>query len=75
MTEYEPYGARHFLRDADTEGASELRRRQVPLLEAGTLPQGRDRGHRPLPARGLLVYRTLVLRRSPAQSRPPSPTG
>src|SRR5262249_12424062 len=25
MTEYEPYGVRHFLRDADAEGASELR--------------------------------------------------
>ena len=31
MTEYQPYGVRHFLRDADAEGASELRRRQVPL--------------------------------------------
>ena len=31
MTEYEPYGVRHFLRKADAEGASELRRRVVPL--------------------------------------------
>ena len=28
MTDYEPYGVRHFLREADPEGASELRRRE-----------------------------------------------
>ena len=31
MTDYEPYGVRHFLRRLDPEGASELRRRLVPL--------------------------------------------
>ena len=36
MTEYEPYGVRHFLRKADAEGASELRRRVGPAaLRAG----------------------------------------
>src|SRR5204862_7919620 len=40
MTEYRPYGARHFLRDAAPEGASELRRRVVPLLSGGTLGKG-----------------------------------
>ena len=40
MTEYEPYGARHFLREADAEGASELRRRQVALAAGGTVPKG-----------------------------------
>ena len=31
MTEFEPYGARHFLRRLDAEGTSELRRRLIPL--------------------------------------------
>ena len=72
MTEYHPYGARHFLREADAEGASELRYRQVPLVAGGELEKGEwgDTDQISLPA--LLTYRTLVLRRNPAQSRPPS---
>ncbi len=73
MTEYQPYGARHFLRDADPESASELRRRQVPLLNGRVLPKGGYADSDRLALPGLLTYRTLVLRRSPAQSRPPSP--
>jgi hypothetical protein len=74
MTEYEPYGVRHFLRDADAEGASELRRRRIYLrtappreldkLEVADVDQ--------LALENVLVYRTLVLRRSPVSSRPPS---
>lgn len=72
MTEYQPYGARHFLRKLDAEGASELRYRPVPLVAGGELEKGAwgDTDQITLPA--LLTYRTLVLRRSPAQSRPPS---
>lgn len=72
MTEYQPYGVRHFLRKADAEGASELRYRPVPLVDGGELEKGdwADTDQIALPA--LLTYRTLVLRRSPAQSRPPS---
>lgn len=72
MTEYQPYGVRHFLRRADAEGASELRYRQIPLVEGGEAEKGAwvDTDQITLPA--LLTYRTLVLRRSPAQSRPPS---
>ncbi len=72
MTEYQPYGARHFLRKADAEGASELRFRPVPLVTGGELEKGDwgDTDQITLPA--LLTYRTLVLRRNPAQSRPPS---
>jgi hypothetical protein len=72
MTEYQPYGVRHFLRAGDAEGASELRNRPVPLREGGELEKGDwgDTDQITLPA--LLTYRTLVLRRSPAQSRPPS---
>ena len=71
MTEYQPYGARHFLRDADPEGASELRRRLVPLRDGTTADKGEwvDTDHLSLAA--LAPYRALVLRRSPEQSRPP----
>jgi hypothetical protein len=73
MTEYQPYGVRHFLRGADPEGASELRRRLVPLRGGEESKKGAWADTDELAADGLLVYRSLVLRRSPAQSRPPSP--
>jgi hypothetical protein len=75
MTEYQAYGVRHFLRDMAPEGASELRRRQVELSDGTTLEKGEsaDIDRVSLPA--VLVYRALVLRRSPAASRPPSPYG
>ena len=40
MTEYEPYGARHFLRAADAEGISELRRHAIPLRDGTEVPKG-----------------------------------
>jgi hypothetical protein len=72
MTEYQPYGVRHFLRKVDAEGASELRYRPIALVEGGELEKGEwgDTDRIALPS--LLTYRTLVLRRNPAQSRPPS---
>lgn len=73
MTDYQPYGARHFLRDADPEGASELRRRYVRLRDGGVVPPGESTDVDALALDGVLTYRTLVLRRSPAGSRPPSP--
>ncbi len=73
MTEYQPYGVRHFLRNADPEGASELRRRTVPLRGGETLRKGATADTDRLQLAGLVAYRTLVLRRSPVQSRPPSP--
>jgi hypothetical protein len=73
MTEYEPYGARHFLRDADPESASELRRRLVPLRSGASLETGDTADVDEFALSGLLPYRTLVLRRSPLASRPPLP--
>jgi len=73
MTEYQPYGVRHFLRDADPEAASELRRRQVSLAAGGTLTKGEYADIDRFDLNELLVYRTLVLRRGPDQSRPPAP--
>ena len=71
MTEYQPYGVRHFLRAADPEGASELRRRRVPLLDGGVAAKGEWVDTDALEPKGLAPYRALVLRRSPRQSRPP----
>src|SRR5213079_872952 len=73
MTEYQPYGVRHFLRNAAPEGASELRLRTVPLLNGHGLGKGLTADIDRFQLRGVLTYRTLVLRRSPGASRPPSP--
>lgn len=73
ITEYNPYGARHFLRELDAEGASELRVRPVTLRDGGTPQKGESVDVDEISRDALLVYRTLVLRRSPLRSRPPSP--
>ncbi len=73
MTEYSPYGARHFLRESDAEGVSELRRHRIPLLDGKTVPKGGATDTDQIDPTALGFYRTLVLRRSPAQSRPPAP--
>ncbi len=73
MTEYQPYGVRHFLRDMAPEGASELRRRQVALSDGGVLEKGEQADIDRIALPEILNYRALVLRRSPAASRPPAP--
>ncbi len=73
MTEYEPYGVRHFLRRLDAEGASELRRREVPLRSRRLLAKAEYADLDDFALDGILVYRTLVLRQSPVESRPPFP--
>ena len=72
MTEYQPYGVRHFLRKLDGEGASELRIRPVTLRTGQLLQKGAYANIDDFQLDAMLVYRTLVLRRSPAESRPPS---
>ncbi len=72
MTEYQPYGVRHFLRAADPEGVSELRARPILRRDGTEVEKGKWEDTDGLSLSELLVYRTLVLRRSPAQSRPPS---
>jgi hypothetical protein len=73
MTEYQPYGVRHFLRGLDAEGASELRVRPVPLADGTTLGKAEFADLDQFQTSGLLIYRTLVLRRSPVSSLPPAP--
>ena len=72
MTDPAPYGPRHFLRQLDTEGAAERRARPVSLLNGDLLPTGRYADLDAFALSSVQVYRTLVLRRSPAESRPPS---
>lgn len=72
MTDYEPYGVRHFLRRLDPEGASELRRRVIPLRSGRPLDKLEVADIDQFQLEGLLVYKTIVLRTSPVESRPPS---
>ncbi len=72
LTEYEPYGARHFLRGMDAEAASELRRRPIYLRAGGMPATGVTPDLDELTLGSVLPYRTLVLRRSGTTSRPPS---
>jgi hypothetical protein len=70
MTEYQPYGVRHFLRQLDPEGASELRRRPVPLRNGRVLGKGEVASIDAFAPEAVLVYRTLVLLREDS-GRPP----
>ena len=72
MTEYDPWGARWFLRRMEGEGASELRYRVVPLLDGSQTPKATTADIDRYQLGGLLAYQALVLRRSPVASRPPS---
>jgi hypothetical protein len=72
MTEYEAYGTRHFLRNMETEGASELRRRFDYLRAGGVADPGVSVDVDEIQLDSVLTYRTLVLRRSGVASRPPS---
>ena len=71
MTEYQPYGVRHFLRAIDAEGASELRRRPVLLRSGAVVEKGATADLDAFAPATLADYRLLVVRRSPAASRPP----
>lgn len=73
MTEFSPFGARYFLRDADPESASTFRRRNVYLRGRTLLAKGRAADVDRFELDEILVYRTLVLRRSPLASQPPAP--
>jgi hypothetical protein len=72
MTEYQPYGVRHFLRGLDPEGASERRTRPVGLRTGGILAKAQYADLDAFDLSAVMAYRTLVLRTSPFESRPPS---
>src|SRR5258705_7341138 len=72
MPEHNPKGDSTFLRRADAEAESELRVRPDVLTRGTTLPKGAFADVDEFLLTSLLDYKTLVLRRSPAGSRPPS---
>lgn len=72
MTEFEPYGARHFLRTMDAEGVSELRRNTIPLHTGQLAEKGSSPDVDEIQLDALLHYPMLVVRRSGVASRPPS---
>jgi hypothetical protein len=75
LTEGSTYGPRHFLRELDAENAKDLRRRTVALADGG-LPDDVPYLDTDLIATpSLAPYNLLVLRRSPAASRPPGDFG
>ncbi len=58
MTEYQPYGVRHFLRHLDPESAGELRRRLIPLLSGEGVAKGGYADLDQFQTDGILVYKT-----------------
>ena len=70
-TEVSIYGPRHFLRKLDSEGATDLRYREV-LLTTGPSTDGQYVDLDDIAAGQLDPYTLLVIRRSPAASRPPA---
>ncbi len=71
-TEFDTYAGRWFLRRMDTEVASDLRRREVRLTDGSVLEKGNSADIDAFALPALDPYRLLVVRRSPAASRPPS---
>lgn len=68
-TEFEEFG-KHFLREGDPTGSSEAWQPPTPTGERGRFDRSEDLDRFSLAY--LLRYRAIVLRRSPATSRPPS---
>jgi hypothetical protein len=70
--EFEEFG-KHFLRQGDPEGSSEGWQRRLGRLRNGDFPhQGFSYDLDVFPLRYVVYYRTIVTRRSPVRSRPPS---
>jgi hypothetical protein len=69
-TEFEEFG-KHFLREGDPTGSSEAWQPPTPTGERGRFDRSEDLDRFSLAY--VLRYRTIVLRRSPSLSRPPSP--
>jgi hypothetical protein len=71
-TEVSIYGPRHFLRKLDPEGASDRRARGIALTDGGVPEKGEYVDLDQIEPAELDTFALLVVRRSPAESRPPA---
>ena len=72
INEYEVYADRHFLREGAPVEPAEYRTATLPLRNGAILTKGGSADLDSFPLSTLLPYRSIVVRRSPVQSRPPS---
>lgn len=72
INEYEVYADRHFLRSGTPTEPAEYRLAFLPLRDGVLLTKSAQADIDSFPLSTLLPYRSLVTRRSPAESRPPS---
>src|SRR5262249_23123777 len=70
--EYEIYADRHFLREGAPTEPSEYREPSLPLRSGVVLTKDGAANLDAFPLSTLLPYRSIVVRRSPVNSRPPS---
>ena len=73
MTEYSVYGTRHFLRAGDTENPQDLRSRADLLGNGQVVPRPDYADLDEFQLAYVLQYPTIVLQRSPVNTRPPEP--
>jgi hypothetical protein len=72
INEYEAYADRHFLRAGAPVEPAEFRPYTVPLSSGAILTKAAWANLDAFPLSTLLPYRSIVTRRTPAESRPPS---
>jgi hypothetical protein len=72
FNEYEVYGDRHFLRQGDPVEPAEYRTATLALSDGVLLTKSAGADIDSFPLSTLIAYRSIVTRRSPAESRPPS---
>lgn len=72
VLEPELYTSRYFMRDAEGEGASDLRFRPVATRDGGQFPHLSTAEIDQMAIADLWVYRAIVRRTSPTTSRPPA---
>jgi hypothetical protein len=72
LNEYEIYGDRHFLRAGAPQEPAEYRPSLIALRDGTLLTKSGWADLDSFPLSSLLPFRSIVVRRSPAESRPPS---
>ncbi len=72
LSEEEVYGSRHLLRAGDPTGASDLRPYVIPLQGGGDLIKDGYADLDSFRLGGVEGFRSIVVRRSPTESRPPA---